>query len=91
MHKTITKQVLITFYSDGTSRYSELTRVLPERDATGRFVPKHRPAAARQRRHLVDPDDIPGLDEHGNVTRRVTCPDCGLVFMRSFKILKPES
>ena len=47
MHKTITKQVLITFYSDGTSRYSELTRVLPERDATGRFVrqPRQRPEA----------------------------------------------
>ena len=47
MNKTIVKQVLITFYSDGTSRYSELTRVLPQRDASGRFVrqPRQRPEA----------------------------------------------
>ena len=42
--KKIIRQVLITFYSDGTSRYSELSRVLPERDRlTGRFVRKPRP------------------------------------------------
>ena len=88
MHKTILKQFLTTIYSDGTSKITEI-----KRDEQGRFLPENGKAAKRAkpktpRQRLIDPDDIPGLDEHGNVTRRVTCPDCGLVFMRSFKILK---
>ena len=87
MKKTIVRQFLTTIYSDGTSKTTEI-----KRDEQGRFLPEgkaaKRPKPKHPRKRLINPNDIPGLDEHGNVTRRVTCPDCGLVFMRSFKILK---
>ena len=84
MKKTIVRQFLTTIYSDGTSNVKDITF---KRDSLGRFATKSaKPKHPRKR--LIDPNDIPGLDEHGNVTRRVTCPDCGLVFMRSFKIFK---
>ena len=86
MHKTILKQFLTTIYSDGTSKVKDITF---KRDEKGRFASESgKPKRARPKRKLIDPESIPGLDEHGNVTRRVTCPDCGLVFMRSFKSLK---
>ena len=85
MKKTIVRQFLTTIYSDGSSNVKDITF---KRDSLGRFATKSdKPKQKKPQRKLIDPDDIPGLDEHGNVTRRVTCPDCGLVFMRSFKIL----
>ena len=88
MQKTIVKQFLTTIYSDGTSKITDVNLKRPL-DDKGRFTAKN--GTSKSKRKLIDPDDIPGLDEHGNVTRRVTCPDCGLVFMRSFKILKSQA
>ena len=86
MKKTIVRQFLTTIYSDGTSNVKDITF---KRDSLGRFATKSaKPKQTKPQRKFIDPDNIPGLDEHGNVTRRVTCPDCGLVFTRSFKILK---
>lgn len=40
--KKIVRQIMITFYSDGTQRVSEIHRTVPERDSAGRFVRKPR-------------------------------------------------
>ena len=87
MSKTIVKQLLITIYSDGTSKSTEV-KLNRKTDAKGRFVAKDGKPKKPRPLITVSPDSIPGLDEHGNVTRRVTCPDCGLVFVRTFKIVK---
>ena len=44
--KKIIRQVLVTFYSDGSSRFSEITRVVPKRDAAGRHNRYLRPFGA---------------------------------------------
>ena len=62
--RKIIRQVMITFYSDGSSRFSEITRVVPKRDAAGRFVAKARP----HQRAEVSPDTL------------VACPVCGCEF-----------
>jgi hypothetical protein len=64
MKKTIVKQVLITVYSDGTTKATPFDPNFAVRDANGRVVKKPRPSKAPH----VTPDPM------------VTCPVCGSTF-----------